>query len=428
MKKTSEFPLGPVLPPPPEERRYGARRLAAGVLLGLTGLSVTGAVVSSTCTLCYAVTTTGGGAPVAYVQGQESYQQAVERVEAQVSEILQEEYCYQEVPALVPTIAPRQEVQAGADLTDALMDTVEQVKPACLLLVDGVTAGACADQAEVEAALEAVKDRYRGEGTLSTYFDSEVDLVQDYLPLEAELLSGPELAEKLLPPEGEAVEVFAAQEETVRLAVCTVEMETYTAQLPPEEEIIEDDTLLVGEQKLLREGSAGQEERVDRVVYRCGVEEKRETLSAIPILPSVSTQVAVGTAQGVQGAQGRFVWPCMGSVTSGFGSREIFGSTGFHRGADIAASQGSTICAAAAGTVSWSGEKGSYGNLVKVDHGNGFVTYYAHCSALLVSAGETVEQGQAIAQVGATGRATGPHCHFEVLWQGEPIDPLQCLP
>ena len=190
MKKTSEFPLGPVLPPPPEERRYGARRLAAGVLLGLTGLSVTGAVVSSTCTLCYAVTTTGGGAPVAYVQGQESYQQAVERVEAQVSEILQEEYCYQEVPALVPTIAPRQEVQAGADLTDALMDTVEQVKPACLPLVDGVTAGACADQAEVEAALEAVKDRYRGEGTLSTYFDSEVDLVQDYLPLEAELLSG----------------------------------------------------------------------------------------------------------------------------------------------------------------------------------------------------------------------------------------------
>ena len=184
----------------------------------------------------------------------------------------------------------------------------------------------------------------------------------------------------------------------------------------------------MGEQKVLREGSAGQEERVDRVVYRCGVEEERETLSAIPILPSVSTQVAVGTAQGVQGAQGRFAWPCMGSVTSGFGSREIFGSTGFHRGADIAASQGSTICAAAAGTVSWSGEKGSYGNLVKVDHGNGFVTYYAHCSALLVSAGETVEQGQAIAQVGATGRATGPHCHFEVLWQGEPIDPLQCLP
>lgn len=427
MKKASHLPLGEVLPPPPEERQFGARRLAAGVLLGLTGLSVTGAIVTSTCTLCYAVTT-NGGAPVAYVQGQESYRQAVARVEQQVSEILQEEYCYQEVPALVPAIAPRGDVQEGRDLTDTLMDTVEQVKPACLLLVDGVAAGACGDKAEVEAALETVKDRYRGENTLRTYFASEVDLVQDYLPLEAELLSGPELAEKLLPPEGEAVEVFASEEEPVRLAVCTVEMETYTAEIPPEEERIQDDTLLLGEEKILREGSAGQEERVDRVVYCCGVEQERETLSAIPIVPPVSAQVAVGTAQGVPGAQGRFVWPCMGTVTSGFGSREIFGSSDFHRGADIAANQGSPICAAAAGTVSWAGEKGSYGNLVKIDHGNGFVTYYAHCSALLVSAGDYVEQGQAIAQVGATGRATGPHCHFELLWQGEPIDPLQCLP
>lgn len=427
MKKASHVFPGEVLPPPPEERHYGARKLAAGVLLGLTGLSVTGAIVSSTCTLCYAVTT-NGGAPVAYVQGQESYRQAVARVEQQVSEILQEEYCYQEVPALVPAIAPRGDVQEGRDLTDTLMDTVEQVKPACLLLVDGVAAGACGDKAEVEAALETVKDRYRGENTLRTYFASEVDLVQDYLPLEAELLSGPELAERLLPPEGEAVEVFAPEEEPVRLAVCTVEMETYTAEIPPEEERIQDDTLLLGEEKMLREGSAGQEERVDRVVYCCGVEQERETLSAIPIVPPVSAQVAVGTAQGIPGAQGRFVWPCMGTVTSGFGSREIFGSSDFHRGADIAAGQGSPICAAAAGTVSWAGEKGSYGNLVKIDHGNGFVTYYAHCSALLVSAGDYVEQGQAVAQVGSTGRATGPHCHFEVLWQGEPIDPLQCLP
>lgn len=427
MNNTSEFPQEGTgfLPPPQEERYYGARRLAAGVLLGLTGLSVAGAVVTSTCTLCYAVTT--DGAPVAYVQGAESYQQAVARVERKVSKILQEEFRYQETP-LVPAIAPRQEVQEGRDLADALMDTVEQVKPAWVLMVDGMMAGACQDQAEVEAALEAVKDRYRGEHTLRTYFDSEVDFFQDYLPLEAELLSGEDLADRLLPPEGEAVEAFAPEEGRVRLTVCTVEMETYTAEIPPEEEVVEDDTLLLGEEKVLREGRAGQEERVDRVVYRSGVEAERENLSTLSVVPAVSAQIAVGTAQGVQGAQGRFVWPCMGTVTSGFGGREIFGSSSFHRGADIAASQGSTICAAAAGTVSWAGEKGSYGNLVKVDHGNGFVTYYAHCSALLVSAGEIVDQGQAIAQVGATGRATGPHCHFEVLWQGEPVDPLQCLP
>ncbi len=80
--------------------------------------------------------------------------------------------------------------------------------------------------------------------------------------------------------------------------------------------------------------------------------------------------------------------------------------------------------AAADGTVIWAGEKGTYGNLVKLDHGNGYVTYYAHCSQLLVQAGDQVVQGQSIAQVGAT----GPHCHFELLWQEEPIDPMQCLP
>ena len=89
---------------------------------------------------------------------------------------------------------------------------------------------------------------------------------------------------------------------------------------------------------------------------------------------------------------------------------------------------GTPIYAAAGGTVTWSGEKGSYGNLVIVDHGNGFATYYGHCSQLLVQVGEQVTQGQQIPLMGSPGRATGPHWHFEVRWQEEPIDPLQCLP
>ena len=80
------------------------------------------------------------------------------------------------------------------------------------------------------------------------------------------------------------------------------------------------------------------------------------------------------------------------------------------------------------GQVIWSGEKGSYGNLIQIDHGNGCVTYYAHCSELQAAVGDWVAQGQTIALVGSTGRSTGPHCHFEVLWQGERLDPQNCLP
>ena len=96
-------------------------------------------------------------------------------------------------------------------------------------------------------------------------------------------------------------------------------------------------------------------------------------------------------------------------------------------GLDIAAPNGTPIAASAGGQVIWAGPKGTYGNLVKIDHGNGFTTYYAHCSELLVQEGDQVTQGQTIALVGSTGRSTGPHCHFELLWQDELLNPQLCL-
>jgi murein DD-endopeptidase MepM/ murein hydrolase activator NlpD len=126
--------------------------------------------------------------------------------------------------------------------------------------------------------------------------------------------------------------------------------------------------------------------------------------------------------------EGGFVWPVTGRITSPFGERTIFGSEDFHRGLDIAVPLGTPIVAAAGGQVIWSGEKGSYGNLIQIDHGNGYVTYYAHCSELQAAEGDWVSQGQTIALAGSTGRSTGPHCHFEVLWQGERLDPQNCLP
>lgn len=124
----------------------------------------------------------------------------------------------------------------------------------------------------------------------------------------------------------------------------------------------------------------------------------------------------------------RFQWPCRGRITSPFGPRTLFGTESLHRGTDIAAPQGTEIRAAAGGRVIFAGEKGTYGNLVQVDHGGGTVTCYAHCSEILVEEGARVEQGQALALVGATGRATGPHCHFEVRQDGTPVDPAGFLP
>ena len=107
-------------------------------------------------------------------------------------------------------------------------------------------------------------------------------------------------------------------------------------------------------------------------------------------------------------------------VTSPYGKR----SSGFHTGTDFAIAQGTPVYAAASGTVIFSGRKGSYGNLVIIDHGNGYQTYYAHCYALYVSAGQTVSQGQNISAVGTTGNSTGPHLHFEIRYNGSTLNPL----
>ena len=117
-----------------------------------------------------------------------------------------------------------------------------------------------------------------------------------------------------------------------------------------------------------------------------------------------------------------FVTPTTGIITSRFGSRESIRSSG-HRGIDIAGSTGTPIKAVATGTVVTSTYNSSYGYYIRISHGNGVETLYAHCSQLLVSVGDTVSQGQVIAKMGSTGNSTGPHLHLEVSKNGVLYNP-----
>lgn len=114
--------------------------------------------------------------------------------------------------------------------------------------------------------------------------------------------------------------------------------------------------------------------------------------------------------------------PVSGTITSRFGANSSIRSSA-HTGLDIAASMGTPYSAAASGVVSFAGYKGSYGNLIVIDHANGVQTYYGHSSKLYVSAGESVSQGETIGAVGSTGNSTGPHLHFEVRINGVAYNP-----
>lgn len=124
------------------------------------------------------------------------------------------------------------------------------------------------------------------------------------------------------------------------------------------------------------------------------------------------------------------VWPVVGKLESGFGGRRNpFGGSSyeFHSGQDIDAATGDPVVAGASGTVSFVGWQNGYGQLVVIDHGGGLTTRYGHLSHIDVDQGQTVARSQFIGRVGSTGRSTGPHLHYEIRINDEPVNPLQYL-
>ncbi|MCL1808884.1 MAG: peptidoglycan DD-metalloendopeptidase family protein [Clostridiales bacterium] len=209
------------------------------------------------------------------------------------------------------------------------------------------------------------------------------------------------------------------------LTVQTVEVATYP-DIIPYDTIYEDSTgLYKGEQSTKVKGVDGERVVTAKIIRRNGFEIAREEISSETIKAASSAVVVRGTKDlpPLQGT-GKLKYPVSGyRLTSKFGSR----SGRMHYGIDLACKSGTRIGAADGGTVTFAGYKSSFGYMIIINHGRNMETLYAHCSALFVKKGEKVYQGQHIANVGSTGRSTGPHCHFEVHINGVPKNPLSYL-
>lgn len=170
---------------------------------------------------------------------------------------------------------------------------------------------------------------------------------------------------------------------------------------------------------------------VDTVVSSLYVEPKPVEVATKKTSKTISTvsssSKAVNTSRNMSSANTALgvslIRPVQGIISSRFGERSSIRS-GAHTGLDLAIAAGTPISAAASGTVSFAGWKGSYGWLIVINHTNGVQTYYGHCSKLYVSEGQSVTQGQVIGAVGSTGNSTGPHLHFEVRVNGIAYNPL----
>ena len=163
-------------------------------------------------------------------------------------------------------------------------------------------------------------------------------------------------------------------------------------------------------------GSADISSMLDSLTQQ--IKDRERQLSVLESListPNLNTQIVPAGRPVMQG------W-----ISSYFGRRAdpFTGRNAFHRGIDFAGPAGSQVVSVASGVVTFSKDRFGYGRTVEINHGNGYVTRYAHNQRALVKVGDTVQKGQSIALIGSTGRSTGPHLHFEVLRNGRAVDPM----
>lgn len=167
-------------------------------------------------------------------------------------------------------------------------------------------------------------------------------------------------------------------------------------------------------------------------IYTKNIEETTNTIEVASAISKTETEIAniVKEQEKIKSATFEGVYfavkPVTGTITSRFGANESIRDH-THMGMDIAAPNGTSIKAAADGTITYSGWMGGYGNLIIISHGNGIQTYYGHCSKLYVSVGKEVKAGDIIAAVGSTGNSTGNHLHFEIRKNGSQINPQKYL-
>ncbi|MEQ2444417.1 M23 family metallopeptidase [Pseudoflavonifractor intestinihominis] len=440
--------------------------LAFLLIAGVIGVAL---VVGTVYTPSYVVSV--DGVTLGVVSDPEVFEGAMERVEARASDILGYDYTLDNAVTYDFALTEKDKLSNVGDFETYLFDQIGEVMKSYVLKVNGQFIGAAQDETSLTAMLDAIKAPYVNENTTSAEFVESVSISRQYTPsdveqdlsaMEARLTANTNgqttyevqkgdtfmqiaydndmsLSElEALNPDVDINNIYIGQILNVRevipfLSVQTTETITYQEAIASPVEEVEDDSMYQGDTKVLDAGSEGLAEITADVTYVNGNERERNITNNVTITEPTAKVIAVGTKERPSWLPtGSFIWPVYGNITSYFGYRYIFGSYSYHSGIDIAAAYGTGIQAADGGTVIWAGtgtgSNWSYGKYVIIDHGNGYQTYYAHCSSLLVSVGDKVYQGQVIARVGSTGRSTGNHCHFQVKINGTTVNPLSYLP
>ncbi|NLP36019.1 MAG: peptidoglycan DD-metalloendopeptidase family protein, partial [Clostridiales bacterium] len=383
---------------------------------------------------------------LAIVRDEKEFTEAMEAVKVEVQTLYGHELAVPENIEIVETKAKKEALTDTSTIINNIKKQLNMKVKAAAIKVDGNYVAYLKDEATANTLLEEIKNLYISEEKKYEYIGFSEKVTIEEVAVKISEIRGKEEVFQLITKgtdeekihevaPGESAWVIARnydlRVEDIQAAnpdinperlqigqeislivpkpyvtVRTKEYVELVEAIPFETEYESTEALYKGDQKITVQGIEGEREIKGYLIEENGVLADREILDEKILSEPKTRVIAEGTKpRPATVATGTFASPTRGRLTSGFGSR--WGRR--HEGIDIANSTGTPIKAADAGKVSFAGYKGSYGNLVIINHENGYQTYYAHASKLLVKAGTRVYKGQEIAKVGSTGRSTGPH-------------------
>ena len=410
------------------------------------------------------------GTDLGVVSSQHAVELAVSEVESITRETLHDS-SYTVDQSLLTTetgVYLRKDVIGEEEFSSELTDQLGLVEYAYVLYVDGEKVVATTFPGALDDILNQLKLGYQTEDTVDAYFVEDVEIRQEYVDSSyvmnlgyiAEILNETKEGEvtctvkkgdsyysiadeyglsvdalmKLNPGYDPKIlrvdDVLTISNAVPYLTVVNVERQRYVQDVPYPVEYTDDASMYQGEYKVTSPGVYGKADITANVTYINGTETERQIVASATLSQPVTEYQIRGTKERPSWfPTGSFGWPCSGVITSYFGARNtgIRGASTYHEAIDIANSYGTPIYASDGGTVIYAGWMGGYGYLVKIDHGNGYVTYYGHNSSLLVSVGEHVHKGQQVARMGSTGVSSGNHCDFRIQLNGTFLNPLNYL-
>ena len=423
-----------------------AGNLAVGPVSFLLVAGALGAALTLTTLYSTSYAVIIDGREVGVVADQDVVDHAIQTVQTRGSELLGYDYHVEGNIDYSFALTLKSDLSREQDIRDYFYSQLNEVSDqlrAYQVLVDGRVIGVVKDEQSLNTMLDGIKAEYVTENTTDSGFVEDVSIHPVYAADELMTVSDMEQALRndmslsdlmSLNPDASinrlmVGDVLNVKEIIPTLSVQTTEHVTYSQPIQCPVEEVPDDSMYRGDSKILTQGEEGEALVEADVIYVNGRERGRDVTNTTTLREPTTTVKAVGTKEKPKTAsKGYFIWPTSSRrINSYFGGRNLWGRYDYHSGLDIHATYGEGIKAADGGTVTYAGWQGSYGNLVIITHDSGIKTYYAHNSSLLVSVGQKVYQGQAIAKAGSTGRSSGVHCHFEVRIRGTAVNPLNYL-